>query len=156
QPDNPFDHGTEEMAVAASSPVLARIDRGATATVQIRELTTGATTRSIELAPEGHHWLALTPDGRTLATASRTCVRCWDTTTGRQLRTWPQRADGRPVFSPDGRRLAWTGFDNGKGIAQLWSGTREDAAPQKIGTPVNNFEPPCFSPGSDVLAVVTD
>jgi RNA polymerase sigma factor (sigma-70 family) len=152
----PFDQGAVEMAVASSASVLALIDRTALEVVQIRDLATGATTRSIRLAGEGSQWLALAPDGKTLATASRSSVRLWDTTTGKEVRGWKQRADGPPVFMPSGQGVAWTGYDERKGIARVWAGTRADAAPKAVGPPVNNFQPPCFSPDGKVLAVVTD
>ncbi len=148
--------GVEEMALAASAPLLALLDRSAPGVVQLRDLATGATTRSIRLPDDGRHWLALAPDGKTLATAGRTGVYLWDTADGKQIRRWPQRVDGPPVFAPDGTRLAWTGYDERGGIAKVWSVARDGAAAQAVGEPVNHFEPPCFSPDGKVLAVTTD
>jgi WD40 repeat protein len=152
--DNAFAQGAEHMAVAAGAPLIALLDRAAPSVVQLRDLTTGATVRSIDTGPQSRQWLTLTTDGKTLATASDKGVRLWDTATGKEVRSWGQRADSPAVFTADGLRLAWTGY--GPGIARLWAVGRDDAAPRAVGAPVNNFEAPGFSPDGTVLAVVTD
>jgi RNA polymerase sigma factor (sigma-70 family) len=153
---NPPAHHSLVMAVAANKPVAALVDRSSRDVVQVRDLNRGTTLRSIRLAHEDWQWLTLAPDGKTFATAGRAAVHQWDVGTGREIRSWRQRADGPPAFSPDGARLAWTGYDERVGIARLWTVTRDEAAPRAVGAPVNNMQPPCFSPDGKVLAVVTD
>lgn len=61
---------------------------------------------SIRLRPVGHtHRLALSPDGKTLATSSGDGVQFWDPNTGKLVRHW--NVDGGYLaYSPDGNWLA--------------------------------------------------
>jgi WD40 repeat protein len=148
--------GFLDLAVAPGAPVLAVIERTDSAVARVCDLGTGASIRSVRLGPGGSYWLTLSSDGKALAAADRTGAALWDVASGKQLRRWAQRADGWAAFSPDGRRLAWTGFDERTGIGRLWVAGRGDAAPRSVGNPVNNMEPPSFSPDGKVLAVVTE
>jgi RNA polymerase sigma factor (sigma-70 family) len=152
----PMRSGLEDTALAVGGSLLAYIDQADPGRAQLRDLTTGRPTRAIRLPSGSRGSVALAPDGKSLATASTAGVWLWDTRTGKQVRSWDQRADGPPVFSRDGRRLAWTGFDERIGIGRLWVAECNSAAPRPVGEPVNRFEPPCFSPDGRLLAVVTD
>lgn len=144
----------EELALSADGRMAAWINRDKPV-VQIRDLETGAIKHTIAIS-KNRHWLALAPDSKTLAIASGEKVCLWDIAGGKQVRCWEQRSDSRPVFSRDGRRLAWAGYDSEMGIARIWTAQREEAAPHAVGEPVNHFEPPCLSPDGKVIAVVTD
>jgi WD40 repeat protein len=96
------------------------------------------------------------PDGKTLALASRDGVRLVDLATGTQRSHWKQRADGLVVFSSDGRRVAWSGYDEERGVAFPWIAEIGSAAPRRAGLPTNNFAPPCFTPDGRALAVLED
>jgi RNA polymerase sigma factor (sigma-70 family) len=145
--------GVERLTTAGQT--LALIENAHPDRVQFHDLRTGAKLHSLQL-PDGRSYLALSSDGKTLATASRTHIRLWDVASKKEIRSWAGRADSPPVFSPANKRLAWTGYDERAGIARLWVAQRDSAVPREVGTPVNNFERPCFSPDGKSLAVVTD
>ena len=73
---------------------------------EIRSTTGGQALRAIPFAKGARGALALSPDGRSLATFSQLedKVKLWDVATGQTLRTF--RAVGAPCFSQDGRFLA--------------------------------------------------
>src|SRR5262249_43829069 len=66
--------------------------------------------------------LALSPDGRRLASAHGETLKVWDTQTGEELLTLkvPTEGVGSVFFSPDGRRLAGGG---GEGTVWIWEAT---------------------------------
>jgi len=55
-------------------------------------------------------YFAISPDGKTLATAGWDCpnVMLWDVDTGKQKPPIQRAGKLQPFFSPDGRTLAWT------------------------------------------------
>jgi WD40 repeat protein len=64
--------------------------------------------------------VALSPDGRTLASGSADCsIKLWDMASGRELRTLNGNANmvSSVAFSPDGRTLASAGYDH---TVRLW------------------------------------
>jgi WD40 repeat protein len=69
--------------------------------------------------------VALSPDGRWLATGWFDSTRIWDTRRGKQLQTLTYDSSVRLVaFSPDGRRLATSTFDGTTWIWEVSSGER--------------------------------
>ena len=67
------------------------------------------------------HWtwsVDFTPDGKTFAAGvNATGYKIWDTTTGRLIRNKQTRSMRAVAYSPDGKRLATTGF---AGTARVW------------------------------------
>jgi WD40 repeat protein len=80
--------------------------------VEVCEADTGATAFVVEWADEP---LAVTRDGRLLATTAHDGVRLWDTSTGRLAASFQANTDGHGItgiaFSEDGRRLAVASAD---------------------------------------------
>ncbi|MET9418126.1 CHAT domain-containing protein [Streptomyces klenkii] len=81
----------------------------------------GITSRVLN-ARQWVHALAFHPDGRRLATGSRSRVRVWDALTGNRI--WEQTVGGwlssvfATAFSPGGRRLVTGGADN---TVRIWA-----------------------------------
>ncbi len=96
----------------------------------------------------------VSPDGKMLAVADRPGVRLLDLATGKELNHYAQRTEGRAVFSADGKRLAWTGYDNTHGIAYPWLTEVAGGPPRRLGLPTNHFSPPCFTPDGKALVVL--
>jgi WD40 repeat protein len=97
---------------------------------------------------------SVTPDGKTLAITNGDGVRLFDLASGKEARHWKQRADSRAVFSVDGKRIAWSGYDNSHGIAYPWVAEVAGGSPRRLGLPTNSFSPPCFTPDGKALVVL--
>ena len=70
--------------------------------------------------PSNVNWLAWSPDGKRIASASRdTTVQVWDAATGHRLLTYRGHTDEvfGVAWSPEGKRLASASAD---GIVQVW------------------------------------
>ncbi len=148
--------GAEQFGLAADSRTLAVVDRAAPSYVQVLDLATGKELRRLDVGGPGRWWMTLGPDGKTLATAGEKEVRLWGVATGKEIRRWKRRPDSAPVFAPDGKRLAWNGYDEERGIARAWVVGLDEERPRALGTPTNSFDAPCFSPDGKVLAVPYD
>jgi WD40 repeat protein/tRNA A-37 threonylcarbamoyl transferase component Bud32 len=101
--------------------------------IELWDVNTRALTRHLH----GHiglvSFMALSPDGRTLATAScDQSIKLWDTGTGRELRTLC-REEGwihALAFSPDGNTLASGG---GRPLLRLWEASSRETVEAELG-----------------------
>jgi RNA polymerase sigma factor (sigma-70 family) len=79
--------------------------------IQLWDVATGKEIRRISLGKSRINDAALTPDGKTMATAGNDkTIRLWDIATGRELRSFP-RGEAMPfgiAFSPDGTKMVCT------------------------------------------------
>ncbi len=152
----PIGDGVGAMALAPDGRTVALLGRKDADPVELRDLDTGATLRTLRQGPGNRNGLAFAPDGKTLLVSSYQRIEVWDVTTGKVIGGWNRRTDSPAVFAPDGKSVAWTGYDEKTGIARLWVAERERGEPRVVGEPMNSFEAPCFSPDGRVLAVATD
>jgi WD40 repeat protein/serine/threonine protein kinase len=89
-------------------------------------------------APEFLCDLAFSPDGHRLAGIARDVVKMWDVGTGQEVLTlrgapqrhWDPAFNPRVVFSPDGKRLVGTNWDESISMWDTGSQTDEDALAQ--------------------------
>ena len=90
--------------------------------------TDAAADRNVRIIDVGHKGnvvtVALSPDGKTLATASfDETVRLWDIAARRTIHSFPCGIDGTPLaFSPDGRLLATVGENSAVLVWDVASG----------------------------------
>jgi RNA polymerase sigma factor (sigma-70 family) len=94
-------------------------------TVCLWDMATGREIRQFIGHPEGYTFLALAPDGKTLASASISdkTVRLWEVATGKEVRQLQHTTRVfRLAWSPDGKTLA-AGCESG--LIYLWEATSE-------------------------------
>ncbi len=84
---------------------IAILYQGKTPTCQIRETETGRRVRSIDLRAPGN-WVAWSPDGTTLATATDRTIYLWDAATGARRAILEGHTNGGVRGVPPGRHLA--------------------------------------------------
>jgi WD40 repeat protein/tRNA A-37 threonylcarbamoyl transferase component Bud32 len=122
-----------------------------TSKIKLWDLTTGRETLSLsDRSLFRFSSLALSPDGRYLATASGdTVVQVWDRPTAQPAfsLTGPDTVD-RVAFSPDGKRLATTGRGS---PARLWD-LAATSAPLSLRSPSRRINAVAFSPDGRHLA----
>jgi WD40 repeat protein len=100
--------------------------------------------------------LAFSPDGRRLAAWNRSGIRVWDVARGQQEFAWDRIVDAAVLFSGDGKRLAWTGYDE-RSIPYPWAFEFGQGQPRRLGLPINNLPSQlAFAPDGTSLAVNTD
>ncbi|RPI98380.1 MAG: WD40 repeat domain-containing protein, partial [Chloroflexi bacterium] len=128
-------HTAAVYAVAMSHDNTLAVSSDEAGAVTLWDLTTGAELRHFQAHPDSVWAVAMSPDGRQIATASGqpqgtqsdqdTAVRLWDVATGEELR----RFEGHPysvwglAFSPDGHRLVSTSgslLEDNSGSIRVW------------------------------------
>jgi RNA polymerase sigma factor (sigma-70 family) len=169
--DGPEGLGVRSLAFAPNSKVLATV--GQSPQLRLWDVTTGKLLRAFDTHRSGATAVVFAPDGTMLATAGEDrhdrngktlavwspafySVRVWDTATGKEVAAFAGGlTTGTCVaFSPDGRMLAWGGYDGKVHIRPLTGGkdlftyTEKDLVNKGVA---------CldFSPDSKVLAVGT-
>jgi WD40 repeat protein len=113
--------GGHAVAFSPDERLLASGSRGPNYMVRLWDVATGQERHTLP----GHTWwiygLAISPDGRNLASASHdSSVRLWDPETGAAVKTPPLRHFGPAkgvAFSPDGLYLASAGQDR---TVKIW------------------------------------
>jgi WD40 repeat protein len=94
-------------------------------------------------------------DGELFIFSNGAGIHVWNVKTAQRIRSIAARADSPVVVSPDGKQLAWSGFDNHDGIACVWVCDLADGKPRHVGAATNDFHAPLFSPDGKTLAFVT-
>jgi len=128
--------------------------------LRLWEAATGKEIRRFSGHQHSVDWVACSPDGKTIASASQTTIALWDTATSKQIRqlTAPLDRFGLVTFSPDGTMLASADALTPEGVGKnlgirdlrirLW-----DVA---TGKPIREFpgDAAAFAPDGKTLASV--
>ena len=92
-------------------------DRG---NLQIWSLRTGRLLHTIPKSADDGMYIAISPDGKMVASGANEAIKLWNLQTGELINTLEPQSSGvnSIVFSPDGQLLASTGFD---GKIKVWN-----------------------------------
>ncbi|HEY7426842.1 MAG TPA: WD40 repeat domain-containing protein [Gemmataceae bacterium] len=132
--------------------------------VEIHDIATGKKLRSLRGTArskanpgraDGWRYATLSRDDRTLAVTNGDAVELLDVDSGKTLFTWRGGVPNRCVFSPDSKRIAWTGSGKlGRGMA-IWVKERDGDKMRVIHERSYDTDPPCFSPDGKLVAALT-
>ncbi|WP_416969655.1 caspase, EACC1-associated type [Streptomyces sp. 4F14] len=141
-----FDNGVQSMLFTPDGKTLAAGAAGDPGTVKIWNVTTGKVTATLATG----YVIALSPDGRTLATSSEFTAdhkaSLWDITTGKRLAAL---STARPLgFSGDGKLLA---LMDARNTVELWR--ISNRAREQLFTGITTAR---FGPSGERLALVSD
>jgi WD40 repeat protein len=95
-------------------------------------------------------------DGELFIFSNADGIHIWNVKTAQKVRSLAVRTNSPLVLSPDGKQLAWSGFDSHDGIAFVWVCDLADGKPRHVGAATNAFHAPLYSPDGKTLAFRTD
>src|SRR5262249_48062223 len=91
---------------------------GGAGAVHLWDAASGKQLREIKIEDGWTYGVAISPDGKLLATASGDAhVELWEVATGNRLQGWNANKPRAVAFSPDGKLLA----ASGEGSIHLWA-----------------------------------
>jgi WD40 repeat protein len=158
-PDAKENHGFLE---AVGGQTLAIRHGTVPAIVEIRDIATGRKIRSFRrgktfVDSDGWRYLTLSRDDKVLAGTTIDAIELLDIEKREIVASWRGQLLDRCVFSPDGKRLAWTGVGEQEGGGlRLWIGERTgDGGMRVVSAPCYTHQSPCFSPDGKLVAAVT-
>ncbi|OAI38901.1 hypothetical protein AYO38_01795 [bacterium SCGC AG-212-C10] len=144
------------IAFSADGSLLA--SAGPSGTLRLWDAATHALVRELPVpGATSVRDMAFSPDGRSLAVATRSIV-IWDLATFRPVATAGGEGGSRDElyrvqYSPDGRWLAATGPT---GFTYLWSTSRLSSEPSQLGSLAQGVPVVAFSRDSSLLATASD
>jgi WD40 repeat protein len=134
------------LAFAADGRTIATAYHDAGA-VCVWDSDTGEEVRRLREDGEQCHALAFSSDGKSLAWIHEDGIAVADTTTGREMRSWPGEGRDHLQFAPDGRTLLTVSGNQ----LRLWDVTTgRDVLP--VSAPRQFLEAPVFSPDGATIA----
>jgi WD40 repeat protein/tRNA A-37 threonylcarbamoyl transferase component Bud32 len=141
-----------ECALSPDSRQLA-VTTSLGAIVHLYDTETG---KPLDRGPGGGlpiHAVALSPDGRLLASADERAIRLWETATGQLVDLWQETSIHKLLFSPDGKTLAWTSNLDGRSWVTLLD--IANVARRKLEGHSGDITDLAFSPDSKYLATAS-
>jgi WD40 repeat protein len=118
-------------------------------TIKVWEFSTGTEIRTITAHSNFVNSIAISPDGKLLASVGGDIIKLWDLNTGEEVHTWTGHSQliRSVVFSPDGQMFATGANDK---LVKLWNRkTREEIRSMSAA---NLIEVVRFSPDGQIVA----
>jgi WD40 repeat protein/Flp pilus assembly protein TadD len=127
--------------------------------IKVWDLATGCESDGFVVGDEGDSlWLALSPDGRRLASASNEAkdLRVWDLKTHEPILPRYRPGAWGAVFAADGQRLAYRGDDAMVHLIDLGAGANSVRELRHVKAPGERLGGIGLSPDADHLAIAVD